>query len=229
MMNLDKVNPRLLGVFFLIVAVTSLLSMFLFDSIVGTGSISDSMIDISNNLMQIRISILIDVICSIAIVFLGVFLYRTLKKQNKNIALIALGLYIVESALLGVSKISHYSLFNLSQEFVKAGAPDSSYFQTSATLLLSDAKFAYSIHLLVFALGALLFYYLFLKSKYVPLVFPAWGLIAVSLVLIGTIIYLLYDLTIIVMFAPNMLFELAIGVWLMVKGFRPQEIKSKSG
>ena len=228
-MDLDKFNPRFLGAAFLIVAVTSILSMILFDSIVGTGSISDSMINISNNLMQIRISILIDVICTIAIVFLGVFLYITLKKQNKNIALVALGLYIVESALLGVSKISHHSLFNISQEFVKAGAPDSSYFQTMATLFLSDAKFTYSIHLLVFGLGALMFYYLFLKSKYVPLVFPAWGLIAASLLVIGTIIVLLFDLTIIVMFVPNMLFELAIGVWLMVKGFGSQGIKSKSG
>jgi len=228
-MNLDKFTPRLLGLLFFIVAITSLSSMVLFDSIVGTGSISESMINISNNQMQMRISILVDVICSIAIVFLGVWLFVTLKKQNKNIALVALGLYIVESALLAVSKISHYSLFNISQEFVKAGAPESSYFQTLATLFLSDAKFAYSIHLLVFGLGALLFYYLFLKSKYIPLVFPTWGLIAVSLVLIGTLFVVLFDLTIIVMFVPNMLFELAIGVWLMVKGFRPQEIKSKSG
>jgi len=225
-MDLDKFNPRFLGAAFLIVAVTSLLSMYLFDSIVGTCSIAESMINISNNLMQIRISILVDMICTIAIVILGVYLYITLKKQNKNIALVALGLYIVESALLGVSKISHYSLFNVSQEFVKAGAPDSSYFQTIATLFLSDAKFAYSIHLLVFGLGALMFYYLFLKSKYVPLVFPAWGLIAVSLLVIGTIIVLLFDVTIIVMFVPNMLFELAIGIWLMFKGFRPQDIKS---
>jgi len=227
-MDLDNFNPRLLGAFFFIVAVTSLLSMFLFDSIIGTGSISDNMINISNNLMQIRISILIDIICTIAIVFLGVFLYKALKKQNKHIALVALGLYIVESALLGVSKISHNSLFNISQEFVKAGAPDSSYFQTIATLFLSDAKFAYSIHLLVFGLGALMFYYLFLKSKYVPLVFPAWGIIAASLLVIGTIIVLLFDVTIIVLFVPNMLFELAIGVWLMVIGFSPHAIKSKS-
>jgi len=227
-MNLDKFTPRVLGLLFFIVAITSLSSMVLFDSIVGTGSISESMINISNNQMQMRISILVDVICSIAIVFLGVWLFVTLKKQNKNIALAALGLYIVESALLAVSKISHYSLFNISQEFVKAGAPEPSYFQTLATLFLSDAKFAYSIHLLVFGLGALLFYYLFLKSKSIPLVFPTWGLIAVSLVLIGTLSVVLFDLTIIVMFLPNMLFELAIGVWLMVKGFRPQEIKSKS-
>ena len=227
-MNLDKFTPRVLGLLFFIVAITSLSSMVLFDSIVGTGSISESMINISNNQMQMRISILVDVICSIAIVFLGVWLFVTLKKQNKNIALVALGLYIVESALLAVSKISHYSLFNISQEFVKAGAPEPSYFQTLATLFLSDAKFAYSIHLLVFGLGALLFYYLFLKSKSIPLVFPTWGLIAVSLVLIGTLLVVLFDLTIIVMFLPNMLFELAIGVWLMVKGFRPQEIKSKS-
>ena len=57
-----------------------------------------------------------------------------------------------------------------------------------------------------------------------PLVFPAVGLITVSLILIGTIIVLLFDLTIIEIFAPYILFEFAIGIWLIVKGFRPQKI-----
>ena len=38
-MDLDNFNSRFLGAFFFIVAVTSLLSMFLFDSIIGTGNI----------------------------------------------------------------------------------------------------------------------------------------------------------------------------------------------
>jgi hypothetical protein len=77
--------------------------------------------------------------------------------------------------------------------------------------------------------GGILFYYLFLKSKYVPIVFPLWGIIATSLAFIG-ILFVLFDYNVpMFVFLPILPLELAIGVWLMVKGFRPQEIKSKSG
>ncbi len=71
-----------------------------------------------------------------------------------------------------------------------------------------------------FALGAMLFYYLFFKSGYIPRVLALWGLIAASLALIGTPFVLFgYDVPMIV-FLPNLPFELTIGVWLMVKGIR---------
>jgi hypothetical protein len=74
--------------------------------------------------------------------------------------------------------------------------------------------------MLPFALGATLFYYLFFKSGYIPRVLSLWGLIAASLALIGTPFVLLgYDVPLVV-FLPNLPFELGTGVWLMVKGIR---------
>ena len=74
--------------------------------------------------------------------------------------------------------------------------------------------------MLVFALGATLFYYLFFKSGFLPRVLSLWGLIAAPLALIGILFVLFgYDVPIVV-FLPNLPFELTIGVWLMVKGIR---------
>jgi hypothetical protein len=83
--------------------------------------------------------------------------------------------------------------------------------------------------MIFYCVGGILFYYLFLKSKYVPKVLSLWGLIAASLGFIGELFALFgYDVPLYV-FLPILPFELAIGVWLMVKGFRPQEVKSESG
>jgi hypothetical protein len=74
--------------------------------------------------------------------------------------------------------------------------------------------------MLPFALGATLFYYLFFKSGFLPRILSLWGLIAALLALIGTPFGLVgYDVPIIV-FLPNLPFELTIGIWLMVKGIR---------
>ena len=82
--------------------------------------------------------------------------------------------------------------------------------------------------MLFYCLGGILFYYLILKSKYVPIVLSLWGVIVASLGFIGTLLVLFdYDVPMYV-FLPILPFELAIGVWLMVKGFNSSAIESGS-
>jgi hypothetical protein len=69
-------------------------------------------------------------------------------------------------------------------------------------------------------IGGILFYYLFLRSKYVPTVLPLWGIIAASLGSIGTLLGFFDYYVPLYVFLPILPFELSIGVWLMVKGIR---------
>lgn len=216
-MSSDSRIPRLLGVVFLIVAAASISSFILFESVIGTGSISDSLVNIANKPVQMLISILIELITSFGIVALGVLLFVVLQKQNKNIALIALGWFLAEATILAVSKINAFSLLSLSKEYVGAGSPDSSYFQTLGTLFHGADRSGYNIHMLFFGLGGILFYYLFYISRYIPRLLSAWGLIAIALAFIGTWL-VFFDIKIIAMVIPNMAFEIAIGIWLLAKG-----------
>jgi len=216
-MSSDSRIPRLLGVVFLIVAAASISSFILFESVIGTGSISDSLVNIANKPVQMLISILIELITSFGIVALGVLLFVVLQKQNKNIALIALGWFLAEATILAVSKISAFSLLSLSKEYVGAGSPDSSYFQTLGTLFHGADRSGYNIHMLFFGLGGILFYYLFYISRYIPRLLSAWGLIAIALAFIGTWL-VFFDIKIIAMVIPNMAFEITIGIWLLAKG-----------
>jgi hypothetical protein len=60
-------------------------------------------------------------------------------------------------------------------------------------------------------------------------VLPIFGIIVASLGFIGELFALFgYDVPLYV-FLPILPFELAIGVWLMIKGFKPQEVRSESG
>ncbi len=216
---------------FVIVAVASLLGGLLLSSLSYThigppDNISETMIKISDNPTTMQMSIVVELITAIGIVLLAVLLYTTLKKQNKIIALWAFGLWIGEAIILAVREISASSLLKVSQEFVKAGAPDSSNFQAFGSLFYESAQIGYAVLMVFYCLGGILFYYLFLKSKYVPIVLSLCGIIVASLGFIGTLIGLFdYDVPMYV-FLPILPFELAIGVWLMVKGIRDgSEIK----
>ena len=222
-MNSSNHIPRLLGVAFFSVAVLSIAQMYLSLFTLLSGSISDSFVNISNNLTQMRISILLALFTSVGIIVLAVLLFVVLHKQNKTIALVALGLYLAEAILLAVSKIGIFALIPLSLEYVKAGTPDSSYFQILGTLFFGVDRWGDNIHMLFFCLGGILWYSLFYKSKYLPRVLSVWGLLAVSLALIGTLLVIFDFEPSIILVIPNGLFELAIGLWLMFKGIRPYE------
>ena len=76
--------------------------------------------------------------------------------------------------------------------------------------------------MLPFALGATMFYYLFYKSGSIPRSLNYLGLVAASLALVGTLLNLFgFDLPLIVymvVFLPNLPFELGVGLWLLIKG-----------
>jgi hypothetical protein len=217
-MNSDKNTVRFLGAAFLLQAIASLVWTLLLSSLIVIGDISASMTNISNNALRMRASIVVAMITAIGIVMIGVLMYVILKKQNRKIAIVAMGLYLVEAAILAVSRIPAFALLRISQESVIAGHP--AYLQTLGNLFYESQSFGYDLHMLPFALGATLFYYLFYKSGFLPRVLSLWGLIAAPLALIGILFALLgYDVPIFV-FLPNLPFELTIGVWLMVKGIR---------
>ena len=217
-MNSDKNTPRLLGAAFLLQAVASLIwAIFLLPPLIVSDSITDTMTNISNNALQMRASIVIAMITAFGIAMIGVLMYAILKKQNRNIAIVAMGLYLLEAATLAASRIPAFALLRISQESVIAGHP--AYMQTLGNLFYESAEFGDWLHMLPFALGATLFYYLFFKSGFIPRVLSLWGLIAALLALIGTPFVLLgYDVPIVV-FIPNLPFELGVGIWLIVKGF----------
>jgi len=230
-MNTDKNTARLLGLMFVIVAVLAFLSGLplsqLNYSMTGPpANISETMIAFSGNSTMVQISIVGFLLEAVAIVLLTVLLYTTLKNQNKIIARWGFGLWIIEAVFVAVRQLNAFSLSYTSQEYVAAGAPDSSYFQTLGSLFYELMHFTLDVQMVFYCIGGFLFYFLFFRSRYIPRVLALWGLIAVSLGFIGELFALFgYEVPLYV-FLPILPFELAIGVWLMVKGFMQQEIKS---
>ena len=108
-MNTDMNTVRLLGAAQLIIFVASILSERLLASVVGSGSISNMLVNISKNLTRMRVSNLLALVDSIGIVVLGVLFYSVFSNKYPIIALVALGFFLVEAITPGVSKIAAFS------------------------------------------------------------------------------------------------------------------------
>lgn len=225
-MNSTNKTSRILGVAFLLQFVTSFSSgAFMKQAWFVPGNISETMLKIADNPSLMKTNILVDTLTALGVIFLGAILFLTLRKQNERMALTALGFYILEAALLAVSRLETFSLLRISQEYVTAGQP--AYLLTMGNLAYESMDFVgNTLHMLVFCLGAILFYYLLDKSRIVPRVLSLWGLITVSFLLIWTLLAIFGYTVPFFLYVPYVPFELVIGIWILLKGIKDaSEIK----
>ncbi len=191
-MNSDKYAPRLAGLMFIIVVVIAVLSGF------PLMPLNYAMTGPPDNISETMIDF----------------------SNNSTMVQLSIVGFLIEAVAIAVREINAFSLLYTGQEFVKAGAPDSSYFQTIGSLFYELMHFSYDVQMVFYCVGGILFYYLFLKSKYVPKVLPIFGIIVASLGFIGELFAIFgYDVPLYI-FLPILPFELAIGLWLMIKGIR---------
>jgi len=217
-MNTVNRTSRILGVAFLLQFVTSFSSgVFLQPVWLVPDDISATMIQIANNAGLMRANILVDMLTALGIIFLGAMLFASLRKGNEKVALVALGFYILEAALLGASRGDAFSLLRMSQEYAAAGQPD--FLETVANIALESMDFVgFTLHMLAFCLGGILFYYLLYKSAVVPRALSLWGLVTVSPLLVATLLDIFEYQVPFVVALPYVPFEFVIGVWILVKG-----------
>jgi hypothetical protein len=214
----EKSAPRLLGAMFLIVIVTSALGGMQ-SAVTGTGAISDVLVAISSKPAQMQWTALGNLANSLGIVALAVLLYTVLKRQNKILALVALGWWLGEALFCAISQIGAFALVPLSLEFVKAGAPAQSYYQSLGAFLYQGiAKTAYTFLMVFYCTGGIIWYSLFFKSRYIPRPISLFGVAAVCVSLVGMIFELFGHSVSIFVSLPIGLFELSVGVWLLVRG-----------
>ncbi len=222
-MNLDKNTQRLLGFAFLFQFFTSLISGLIPSKVLPGNSLPTNEIvnlnlnNIASNDLIIRISILGQVITAIGIVFLGSMLYIALKKENKKAATVGFGLYILEGTILASSMLWAFILLGISHEYALSGGQ--ALLQALGNLSFQTMGFGMTLALLPFSIGAILFYYIFYKSKLIPRLLSIWGIIGASIILSATLFTVFGQTVPTLIYLPYVPFELVIGFWILIKGF----------
>ena len=168
----------------------------------------------------------LEVIVALAGIGTAVTLYPVLKRQNEGVALGFVAARVLEAAMIFTGVVSLLSLVTLQQ----AGAAGA-----NAAALVTTGASHVAIYNWTFLLGqslmpginALLLGSLLYRSRLVPRIIPVLGLIGAPL-LICTVIATLFggfklgspELAAL----PVAAWELSLGVWLVVKGFKPSPI-----
>ncbi|MGZ5491845.1 MAG: DUF4386 domain-containing protein [Nitrososphaeraceae archaeon] len=221
-MNSNRKTAIVAGILFIFATVVNLLSNVAFLKPILDAPDYLSRIFASEN--QILIGSLLHIIASFACAGIAIALYPVLRKYNEGLALGSVGFRIAEGMLYVFGSIGVLMLLPLSQEFIKAGMPGASYFQTLANSLLSMRDWTGILVVITFGAGALMYYAIFYKSKLIPRWLSGWGFIAAALCLISGILVMFNIIEFftpvqIAINIPIALQEIVLAIWLIVKGF----------
>ena len=188
----------------------------------------DTALNISTHELLFRANIVCDVLYLVDLLVLLVALYVVLKPINQGAALVAavfrlvlaLAWAVIACKMLGVLRLlgdtGYLSVFGTEQ------------LRTLAMLRLSDANNAYYIGLPFWGLASTVCSVLWLKSKYIPKALAAYGVIASVWCVFCALAFIAlphFDKTVNASLfdVPLVLFELVLGLWLLLKGVRASD------
>ena len=223
-MNTDKNIARIVGILFIIGTVAGVLS-FVFSGPVLEDP--DYLVEVSAKENQVIIGALLILVMGFALAMVPVMLFPIFKKHNETLAI---GSIVFRGVLEAVTYIAiaiiSLLILTLSQEYVKAEAPDASYFQTTGALLLAAEDWITHILAIVFSIGALIIYYLFYQSTLIPRWLSIWGIIG-GLLYLSVPLLGIFGSALDILMAPLAIQEMVLAVWLIVKGFNSSAIASE--
>lgn len=220
-MDADRRTAIVAGTLFIIATVASIASTALTSPILTA---SDYLTKVNANQNQVVLGAILQFIASVASAGIAISLYPILKRYNEGLALGSVGFRIIEAVFGIVVALGLMSLVTLSQNFVNAGSPAGSDYQTLGTLIKAVMNWSGFVFLaLAFTLGALLYYYIFYQSRAIPRWLSGWGFVAAALSLSAALWTAFsgdfFSTTAVVLNLPIGIQEMVLAVWLIVKGF----------
>jgi hypothetical protein len=144
----------------------------------------------------------------------GVLFFPIAARYGRRTALAYLAFIIVEVVLLDIGVLGLFMLIPLGQQAV-----DPTIGGVLGSLLIAWNAIAYQVAEMTLALGALPLCLLLFRVRLIPRSLAAWGAIGYAILMTGAVAELLGIRISLVLSIPGGLFEVALGVWLLTKGF----------
>ena len=218
-MGSRTVSSRLIGALFLLGFLSYGVGNALVASVTGASGFLST---ISAHQTTLVLGAFLMLLNSVAVVGIGVLFFPILENYGKRTALAYLAARIVEAVLLAVGVLCLLMIPFLAQHAGDAGQASAAWAKALGSLAVQANTIAYQIAEMSLGLGGIFLCSLLYRTRLVPRWLAGWGVIGYAILMAGFIAEI-FGIHIGLLFSiPGGLFELALGIWLLIKGFQPE-------
>jgi hypothetical protein len=226
----QRTAAKVVGSLYLFLMVTGVFAEFYArGSLIVPGDAVQTATNIVASERLFRIGTVSNLITFVGDVILVWALYVVLKPVNRSVALLAAFLRVAECSILAIIILNDFVALRFLSGASYLRAFDAQQLQALARVFISVQADGYRIGIVFFGLGSAVFSYLWLRSRYIPRGFAAWGIFSSLLVAIVNLAIMVFPNVAPVVtpayFVPIMFFEIALGLWLLVKGIQAPGIE----
>lgn len=210
---------RLAGFMFLFYIATVLPGAILFEQAAAGDGMAGQLASIADHALQVRVAILLTMLGTFNAIVLGAALYAITRDEDHDLALFALVCRVGEGVINTIPTLAVVAMLWLATAPPEAAA-DTAAVDILGRLLLNLQGWTMLVGATVFAVGSTVYAYLFLRARSIPVPLAWLGIVASVILVIGLPLSLVGYLSGPVtmwMWLPMVLFEIPLGVWLLVK------------
>lgn len=198
----------------------------------GTDSFLDTAHRIAGSETLYRIGLLLGLVGTLSTILLAVGLYVALKPVDGNLALTALLFRLAESVIGGVAIVFSFANLQIFLEANHASAFDAGQLGALADLVSRTSAVGINISVIFFSVGSTIFFYLFLKSAYIPRLLALWGVLGSLFCMAAFVGNLLLPQSSAALLGigglPIGIAEPVLGLWLLIRGINTHAHASRA-
>jgi hypothetical protein len=218
-MRSDRYAARLAGFMFLFVMATVGATTITVRG-VEEDEISATLRQVSESEFAVRAGVVLLIVAAISTLILAAMLYAVTKREDRNLAILALSCRAVEAALYAAGITEALTLLSLSE-----GGGEESALALGVFVTDVDA-WSTNIGASFFAVGSTLYAYLFFRARSIPIALAVLGLLASLILVVGVPLQTAAGQTTTegasaAIWVPMIVFELSAGFWLLDTGAEP--------
>jgi len=215
------------GALYLVTFITSIPALILYGPVLNnSGYILGHGAD-----TRIYVGAFLEVLLMISGIGTAVAIFPVVRRQNESVALGYVAARVVEAVIVGVGIVSLLAVVSLRRDFAGVSGTDTAALAIAGKTLVAIHKWTFLIGP-AFCAGiesGLMLGYLMYRSGLVPRPIAVLGLVGGTLAFIAATLELFavfpqVSATSGILTLPEALFEATLGIWLIVKGFRPSPI-----
>ena len=210
-------NSKIAGFTFLAYIAAGITSSVVFGRVTTGEGVAAKLAGIAQHPTEVGIVVELGFIQAFAALVLAVTLYAITREQDPDLAMLALTCRVAEGVISGSSILRTPALVWLATA-AGVNAPNTATAHALGSYLLRGDV---AVTATFFAVGSTLFSYLLLRGRMIPIALAWLGVAASVLLVIGLPLQaagFLRGSMSSVMWLPMLVFEVPLGVWLMVKG-----------